>query len=124
MIARYIRVRFQWDGIHHWPEAQEPYRFLAEPHRHKFYGEATIEVKHDNRELEFLQVLDRIQMEIKDGRGVMAGFDPPNVVPSCSCEQMAERILGWLHKWYGVDRYISVSVSEDNENGGLVEWNP
>lgn len=123
-LKRYIEVQFNWDGLHYFPGAKEPYRFLAEPHRHKFYGHATIEVFHDDRELEFLEVLDKIQMEIKDGRGIMAGFDPPGAVPSCSCELMAERVLEWLHLWYGMDRYIRVSVKEDNENGGVIEWRP
>lgn len=110
----YIHLKFAWTGLHRWPNAQGRHAYLANLHRHKFFGEACIEVTHDDRELEFFEVLDFIN-------GIL-----PRVVNgrADSCETYARIIGTRLRAQYGEDRYISVKVLEDNENGGEVEWNP
>ncbi len=41
-----------------------------------------------------------------------------------SCEMMATELLDCLQLWFGVVRSMTVSVSEDGENGAVVEYTP
>ena len=62
---RTIFVRFQKGGIHKYPAAatdpllatgdEYDVSFLATPHRHIFHFEVTIEVFHNDRDIEFIQ---------------------------------------------------------------------
>jgi hypothetical protein len=115
-ITTYIEVKFQWPGVHSWPGASGTHEYLKCPHRHLFKGVARIEVLHDDRELEFLEVLDYILEGQKDGQLALHG--------SASCEQIASAILDRLLSRYGDARIMIVSVLEDGENGALVQWMP
>ena len=63
--VRTIFVRFQKEGIHKYPAAatdpnlatgdEYDVSFLATPHRHIFHFEVTIEVFHNDRDIEFIQ---------------------------------------------------------------------
>lgn len=118
MLHRYITVRGQYEGWHEYENAPEPVAFLRSEHRHMFHWEATIEVFHDDRELEFFLVkleLEReIQYFINQTRRKGLG----------SCEMQAQRYLDFLIKKYGTWRYVKVSVSEDGESDGTTEWIP
>ena len=55
-----IWVTFRREGIHCYPEAAtnpdlEDVAFLSNPHRHMFHFKVWIDVKHDSREIEFIQ---------------------------------------------------------------------
>ena len=62
---RTIFVRFQKEGIHKFPAAatdpslatgdEYDVSFLATPHRHIFHFEVSIEVFHNDRDIEFIQ---------------------------------------------------------------------
>lgn len=104
-----IVVRTNFEGIHQYTNAPEEVDFLRYPHRHIFYVEAEIEVKHDDRELEFVIVKRAINRFL---------FGKPFTV-QYSCEQMAKDIIGMLEEKFG-ERHITVGVYEDNENGGKV----
>lgn len=111
-----IHVTFAWEGVHRWPDAdpEGPFAFLANPHRHVFQGDAWIQVYHDDRELEFLAVkleINRLLPNYQD-------------MGSTSCEQMAKMVAECLLNKYGWNREVTVEVSEDGENGALVEWTP
>lgn len=111
---RYITVRGQYDGFHKYEDAPEEVAFLKARHRHLFKWEASIEVFHDDRELEFFIVQNNVYKTIlpflrqRDNLG--------------SCEQQAEIILGGLVNSYGPKRHYIVTVSEDGENSGTVIW--
>lgn len=101
-------IRFQVEGFHRWPDAPEPRAYLAQSHRHLFHVEVQIEVFHDDREIEFHDLLDFT-------RSVFPGGD----MGSDSCEVMAKEIIKQLTNKYG-RRAMQVSVFEDGEVGAVV----
>lgn len=113
---RYITVRTQFIGFHKYENAPEKVAFLKNRHRHRFEVEATLQVFHEDRELEFFTVQDILDREIIP---YMVLQDNPG-----SCEQMAEFIAEGLINTYGENRKIQVVVSEDGENDGSVVWIP
>jgi hypothetical protein len=114
----WIHLKFDWVGVHFWSDAPAEQSWLRHPHRHRFYAEVSLEVKHDDRELEFFRVLDQIHARLVPA---LSGEDNNGYDPK-SCEQMAEWILDTLLDWYGDDRQGQVLVLEDNENGGGAQW--
>lgn len=116
MLSRYITVKGQYEGFHWYENAPDEVAFLKNRHRHLFKWEACIEVFHDDRELEFFMVKNLILSQITAFTAI-----PDNLG---SCEMQAERILVGLQNAYGTDRYYWVSVSEDGESDGIVEWVP
>lgn len=110
-MKRFITIKFNFEGIHFYPDAPEEVSFLRNPHRHIFYAEVTIQVKHDNRELEFFMVKNKLQKKFAGG-----------YLGSKSCEMMAAEIIYYVVELYG-DRKIVCSVSEDLENLSTVVRN-
>lgn len=110
MITRLILVRTRFEGIHSWPDAPEEVSFLRSPHRHEFHVELQITVTHNDRELEFILVKRALDKFI-------SSWDK---LESRSCEMMAELIIEWVHKTYGLTRDVQCSVFEDGENGAVL----
>lgn len=104
-----IWVTLQQENFHRWKDAPESTAFLRESHRHVFHFEVTLEVKHDDREVEFF--------DLKRFVGVLV--HKPELWKNMSCEQIAEMVIVHLNAKYH-DRYASVDVSEDGENGATV----
>jgi hypothetical protein len=112
----YIRVRTEFEGFHCYPEASKidpRIKFLEDVHRHIFKVEVKISVTHDDRELEFFLVKWDLNEFIKGGD-----------MNRKSCEMMATDILYHLLFKYGDDRYYEITVSEDGESDGIVEYIP
>ena len=110
----FINVRTDFYGIHKYVNAPEEVAFLRNEHRHKFYVEAMIQVFHNDRELEFIIVKNKINEFINSNILCM-----PVVY---SCEMICNDIIAFIEKTYCKDvaRKIKVSVFEDNENGATV----
>lgn len=106
-----IKVHFDFEGFHAYKAAPEEVAFLRDLHRHIFHVYATIEVYHDDREIEFI-ILKRFLSKFVEE------VYPDKLVGSC--EMVAETIYDRLKGEYGYDRYVRVEVYEDNENGGIV----
>ena len=117
LLQRYIKVRTQFEGFHHYPNASKidpKIKFLEETHRHMFHVSITISVKHSDRELEFFLVKWALEEFIKSG-------DQNHK----SCEMIAEDILmNHLFIKYGRDRYYEIVVSEDGESDGIIKYTP
>ena len=111
----FILVRTSFEGIHKWNDAPIEVDFLKCPHRHIFHVEAKLPVTHDDRQLEFFMV-KRILNDIIDK------LYPQVEIGQKSCEMIASEIGEEIMKVYGFRKDFSVSVSEDNENAGIVEW--
>ena len=113
-----IWVTFQREGIHCFPAAATDPKladvaFLAHPHRHMFHFRISIDVFHDDRELEFIQfkrwleslyVNTVLQLDYK------------------SCEMIADDLYTQIAAKYP-NRDVWIEVSEDGENGCYVEYN-
>lgn len=104
MAGMSIVVRFSFEGVHCWPDAEGWAQFLRDPHRHMFHVEAAKAVEHDDRQIEILAF--RREM----ARYCNSTFCGPHTM---SCEMMARRLMSEF-------RLSRCRVLEDNENGAEV----
>ena len=120
---RTIFVRFQKEGIHKYPAAatdpnlatgdEYDVSFLATPHRHIFHFEVTIEVFHNDRDIEFIQF--KRWLENQYSQNILA-------LDYKSCEMISDDLYDVIATRYP-DRNIVIQVSEDNENGATIVYN-
>jgi len=121
--VRTIFVRFQKEGIHKYPAAatdpslatgdEYDVSFLATPHRHIFHFEVTIEVFHNDRDIEFIQF--KRWLENQYSQNILA-------LDYKSCEMISDDLYDVIATRYP-DRNIVIQVSEDNENGATIVYN-
>jgi len=121
--VRTIFVRFQKEGIHKYPAAatdpalatgdEYDVSFLATPHRHIFHFEVSIEVFHNDRDIEFIQF--KRWLENQYSKGILE-------LNYKSCEMISDDLYEIIATRYP-DRNIAIQVSEDNENGATIVYN-
>ena len=87
--------------------------FLGYPHRHMFHFRVSIEVFHDDREVEFIQFSRWLQRLFSEN--VMT-------LDYKSCEMIADDMFLEIRKKYGSNREVHIEVSEDGENGCVVTF--
>lgn len=104
-----IKVRWQFEGFHRYPEAPEEVKFLRDLHRHMFKCTAKIQVFNDDREIEFFMLQKELKTEFNSVH-----------CNHLSCEAIARRVARYLREHYP-NRSIEVEVSEDGENSSIVE---
>lgn len=110
---KFIYVKFDVPGTHHWPGAPNHLNFLREPHRHLFKFKVVFEVNEFDRELEFFECQNKCQQQIYNlfnSNSLVVDFE------TCSCEQIAEKLLAILPP-----SVCYVDVSEDGENGAIIQ---
>lgn len=112
MIHIDIVVRFTAEGWHCWPNAPEARAYLRASHRHLLYVEVQMQVLHNQREVEFHDLLDFAKKAF--GHGDFG---------AASCETLATRLLDQICMMYS-DRRTVVRVFEDNEVGAVVSFFP
>lgn len=116
-INTFIKVRTEFEGFHKYPNASsiDPrIKFLETTHRHIFKVEVKISVNHSDRELEFFLV-----------KWALSEFIESGSKDNMSCEMIAQQILeNHLITTYGPDRYYEITVSEDGESDGIIEYYP
>lgn len=120
---RMIWVTFQKEGIHKYPAALDDPKlatggwddvsFLGYPHRHMFHFRVSIQVWHDDREIEFIQFSRWLQRLFAEDV-VQLDFK--------SCEMIADDLFLEIRKRYGSNREVHIEVSEDGENGCVVTF--
>jgi len=110
----FIWCTLEVEGVHFWPIPNEE-KYLQNLHRHLFKIRVSVEVKNDNREIEFIALKRWILTKIRAqyGYGLVDWRD-------MSCEQIAKWILMNVSSYYGHDRHYVVDVSEDGENGSEI----
>jgi hypothetical protein len=121
--VRTIFVRFQKEGIHKYSAAatdpnlatgdEYDVSFLATPHRHIFHFEVTIEVFHNDRDIEFIQF--KRWLENQYSQGILA-------LDYKSCEMISDDLYDVIATRYP-NRNVVIQVSEDNENGATIVYN-
>jgi hypothetical protein len=122
---RQIWVTFQKEGIHCYPAAatdpllntgnEYDVSFLASPHRHIFHFRVSIDVFHNDRDIEFIQFK----------RWLIALYSGQNSVLELnykSCEMIADDLYVQIAARYP-NRAVSIEVSEDGENGCSITYN-
>lgn len=120
---RMIWMTFQKEGIHCYPQAlsdpklktgdEYDVSFLGWPHRHMFHFKVGIQVFHNDRDLEFIQVKRWLENQYTN-----------NVLElnHKSCEMIADDLYEVIATRYP-NRDITISVSEDGENGCEIFYN-
>lgn len=119
IVFRTIFVTFQKEGIHKYPAAATDPKladvsFLGNPHRHIFHFRVTIDVFHNDRDIEF--ILFKRELEGLYGNNTLQ-------MDFKSCEMLAEDLIGYISNKYP-GRSIQVEVSEDGENGATLSFIP
>ena len=122
---RQIWVTFQKEGIHCYPAAstdpqlatgdEYDVSFLASPHRHIFHFRVSIDVFHNDRDIEFIQFK----------RWLIALYSGQNSVLELnykSCEMIADDLYIQIAARYP-GRAVTIEVSEDGENGCSINYN-
>jgi hypothetical protein len=120
---RMIFVTFQKEGIHCYPAAatdpalktgdQYDVSFLGTPHRHIFHFNVSIEVFHNDRDIEFIQ-FKRWLLNLYSEGTIELDYK--------SCEMISDDLYNQIATRYP-DRDIKISVSEDGENGATIYYN-
>ena len=120
---RMIWVSFQREGIHKYPAAKTDPKlntndeydvsFLAHPHRHIFHFRVSIEVFHNDRDIEFIQ-FKRWLNSLYEKTTLELDYK--------SCEMIADDLYDQIAMRYP-ERKVIIDVSEDNENGCVIEYN-
>ena len=124
---RTVFVTFQREGIHKYPAALtdpklatgewDDVSFLGHPHRHMFHFKVTIEVTHNDRDIEFIQ-FKRWCERLYAGAPGEAALE----LDYKSCEMMAEQLADQIIERYP-NRYLQIEIAEDGENGATLTWN-
>jgi len=120
---RMIYINFQKEGIHKYPAALEDpnlktgdeydVSFLGYPHRHIFHINVSIEVFHNDRDIEFIQFKRFCERLLSEGV-VQLNYK--------SCEMISDDLYQQIASRYP-ERDIHITVSEDNENGCTIYYN-
>lgn len=120
--ARKIFVTFEKEGIHCYPAAatdpqlatgdEYDVSFLASPHRHIFHFRVTIDVFHNDRDIEFIQFKRWLQ-NLYSNAIIALDFK--------SCEMIADDLYLQIAARYP-DRAVTIEVSEDGENGAVLTF--
>lgn len=121
---RKIWVTFRKEGIHKYPAAAtEPslatgdeydVSFLAYPHRHIFHFRIWLDVYHNDRDVEFIQFKRWLEKLYDSDQGVLS-------LDYKSCEMIADDLYLRIAARYP-DRAVTIEVSEDGENGCLIDY--
>jgi len=122
---RKIWVTFRREGIHCYPAAATDPRlntageydvaFLANPHRHIFHFRVSIDVWHNDRDIEFIQ-FKRWLESLYNGSNTVLELDWK------SCEMIADDLYIQIAGRYP-GRAVVIEVSEDGENGCSISYN-
>ena len=126
---RQIWVTFQKEGIHCYPAAatdpklntagEYDVSFLANPHRHIFHFRVSIDVFHNDRDIEFIQFkrwLENLYSRDNSDYGSVLELNWK------SCEMIADDLYTQIASTYP-GRAVSIEVSEDGENGCRIDYN-
>jgi hypothetical protein len=121
--TRRIWVTFRKEGIHKYPAAltdpqlatndEYDVSFLGYPHRHIFHFRVWIDVFHNDRDIEFIQFKRWLENLYRDS---VLSLDYK------SCEMIADDIYIKIAERYP-NRAVSIEVSEDGENGCIIDYN-
>lgn len=115
---REVWVTFQKVGFHYFLGAatEEQYvdvSYLSNKHRHLFKFRVSIEVFHQDREVEFHQFLNYCE----------SLFDSGSIdINHKSVEMLADDLFSHIHDKYPM-RKVAIEISEDGECGAQITYN-
>lgn len=112
-------VTHRFAAFHRWPDAPAGRNYLGVKHRHLFHVRAEVEVSHDDRDIEFHDLLDHV-VKSCNALGVVDLTGTRNLY-AMSCEMIARHVAEYLRTTVYPGRAVRVEVSEDGECGARVE---
>ena len=122
---RQIWVTFRREGIHCYPAAatdpllatgdKYDVSFLGYPHRHIFHFRVSIDVWHNDRDIEFIQFKRWLESLYSEESNCLR-------LDYKSCEMIADELYVQIANRYP-DRNVVIEVSEDGENGCSITYN-
>ena len=126
---RQIWVTFRKEGIHCYPAASTDPQlatgdkydvsFLASPHRHIFHFRVSIDVFHNDRDIEFIQFKRWLENLYSGNNNNSSSVLELNYK---SCEMIADDLYLQIAARYP-KRAVVIEVSEDGENGCSISYN-
>ena len=121
MPNKMIWVTFRKEGIHKFPAALDDPKlatgdeydvsFLGYPHRHMFHFKVWIQVRHNDREIEFIQFK----------RWLESLYQGTLELDYKSCEMIADDLHREIATKYPA-RKVWIEISEDGENGCIKKY--
>jgi hypothetical protein len=109
---------FQVPGFHNWEGAPDEFAYLRSVHRHMFHVCVSTKVLHNDRDIEFIWMKAVATSEFSSlGTKSILGIE----FGGKSCEMLATELMQKLHNEEHWD-VVSISVSEDGENGATVTF--
>jgi len=117
-MSKYLDVNYIWittDKVmfHKYPNAPDEVNFLKNLHRHLFKFKVYIQIKDNNRDIEFFmfkrsvkKYINKIYLELKE---------------SFSCEMFSDELAKCIRQYYP-NRKIMIEISEDGENGSFKSY--
>ena len=116
MIKQYVEIETDFQAIHNWPECPfDEVSFLKHPHRHKLIVTVKVETAKD-RQIEFYILKNKVDKIIN----TIFGIEMTKKLGRMSMEELSFKILDELKRDY--DCFMEVSVSEDGQARGIVEY--
>jgi len=113
-----IEIRTDFEILHKWSECNiQKVNWLKNLHRHKVYVTVQIEVRHNDREIEFFLFKENIDSIIDN----LYGNQKLKNVGDKSMEMICDDIFTEVSKLYP-GRNINVKAFEDNEVGAVCEY--
>lgn len=116
-------TQFQKEGYHYFPGAAKDPKYatgdrydvshLGTKHFHYFNFKVWVQVSHDNRDIEFIQLRRWIEDQYQQGALNM---------DHKSCEMLCNDLYEKLHEKYP-NAEIRIDISEEGINGAYVEYN-
>ena len=121
-VSNQIWVTFKKEGIHKYPAALDDPKlatggwddvsFLGYPHRHIFHFRVSVEVFHNDRDIEFIQF--KRWLERLYASDILS-------LDHRSCEMISDELAEKINAKYP-GRKIEIEVSEDGENGSTSRY--
>ena len=107
-----VIARTKVEGIHRWKKCPlDEVSYLREYHRHVFHIEATLDVNHTNRDVEFIQlthtIIKVLHAKYYSVEHQCCFFD------DMSCEMIADELVDAFN-------LTSCEVNEDGEGGAII----
>lgn len=120
----FVYVPFQREGYHMYPGADTDPKLatgdvydvshLGARHFHYFHFKVWVQVVHENRDIEFIQLRRWLESLYQNGALELNGM---------SCEMISDELYAQIIKKYpGVE--VRIDVAEDNINGSYIEYFP
>jgi len=130
-----IIVQFQAEYFHRWPNAPQEHAYLGTRHRHMLHIKASLEVFHDDREIEIIALKRNVEKafvsmtlgELSQVPGRATHYSTAcNLVEhnEASCESIAFALGQYLLQNFGWHRICTIEVLEDGENGAIWTYQP